>query len=208
MMKSTRLVIAAALVAGPGLLALAQVSPPPSEPTTPPPATAPETPRPPSATVPTTEKATATAPANLLPTPQSVLEGLLSEQPAATNAAPSPATTNPALTPAVEASAPKEPRTNRIREGQFIWNRTGRLTKDDKTGTYVFTFDADGKGMADPPMALLPSHLLMSMEDASEKATRPVKFKISGEVTEYRGKNYLYVRFMQAVRNLNQGIGE
>jgi hypothetical protein len=62
--------------------------------------------------------------------------------------------------------------------------------------------------MADPPMPLLPSHLLMSMEDASDKGTRPVKFKISGEVTEYRGKNFLYVRYMQAVRDFNSGIGK
>jgi hypothetical protein len=202
MVKSTRILVAAVLLAGPGLVALAQFSPPSST------TTQPETPRPPSATLPTTDRST-TAPANVLPTPQSVLDTLINEgtpAPAAT-VAPSVAATNPALRPAVDATAPNEPKAQRIREGQFIWNRTGRLVKDDKTGTFLFAFDSDGKGMKDPPMALLPSHLLMNMEDASEKGTRPVKFKISGEVTEYRGKNFLYVRYMQAVRDLNQGIG-
>jgi hypothetical protein len=94
-----------------------------------------------------------------------------------------------------------------MREGQMIWSRTGHLVKDDKTGQFLFAFDSDGKKMADPPMTLLPSHLLMSMEDASEKGTRPVKFKVSGMVTEYRGKNFLLIQSMQAVRDFNSGIG-
>jgi hypothetical protein len=207
MAKSTRLLMGALLVAAPGLVALAQVSPPRgggefSPPLAPPaPATAPATPRPPSATVPTTDKASA------LPTPQSVLENLINDRPPAATTAPNPAATNPALHPAVEATAPNEPKATRMREGQWIWKRTGHLVKDDKTGTFLFAFDADGKGMADPPMALVPSHLLMSMEDASEKGTRPVRFRVSGEVTEYRGKNYLLIRDMQAVRDFNSGIG-
>lgn len=203
MVKSARVWIGALLVAGPGLVALAQFSPPPS---TPAPATAPETARPPSATMPST-----THGASTLPSPQSVLESLINDRPAdvATPATPStgPATTSTALRPAVEATAPNEPKAHRLREGQRIWSRTGRLVRDDKTGTFLFAFDSDGKGMADPPIALLPSQWLMSMEDASDKGLRPVKFKISGEVTEYRGKNYLYVQAMQVVRDFNSGIG-
>jgi len=30
---------------------------------------------------------------------------------------------------------------------------------------------------------------------------------VSGEVTTYRGKNYLYLKFVQQVRDLNGGIG-
>jgi hypothetical protein len=208
MVKSTRFWVGAVLVAAPGLVALAQVATPPGGEFSPPPApaTAPATPRPPSATVPTTDKPSATSP-NGLPSPQSVLESLINERPPVASTAPSPAATSPALRPAVEGTAPNEPKATRLREGQWIWKRTGHLVKDDKTGTFLFAFDGDGKGMADPPMALVPSHMLMSMEDASEKGTRPVKFKVSGEVTEYRGKNFLYVREMQAVRDFNSGIG-
>jgi hypothetical protein len=197
MVKSARLWVGAMLMVAPGLVALAQFSPPPE------PATAPETARPPSATMPSTTRGAST-----LPSPQSVLESLINDRPpTVATPAPSPAATNPAVRPTVEATAPNEPMVKRIREGQHIWTRTGRLVRDDRSGTFVFAFDADGKGMADPPMALLPSHLLMSMEDASEKGNRPVKFRVSGEVTEYRGKNYLYVRSMQVVRDYNSGIG-
>jgi hypothetical protein len=197
MTKLSRCFVGALLVVGPGLVALAQVAPPPET----------VTPAAPSPAATRTAPAT-TTPASTLPSAQSVLENLLNERPAAPVAGTATTTpANPALTPAVEASAPNEPKVNRIPEGRMLWNRIGRLSKDDKTGTFVFTFDADGQKMADPPIAVLPSHLLMSMEEASDKGTKPVKFKITGEVTEYRGKNFLYIKNMQAVRDMNQGIG-
>jgi hypothetical protein len=108
------------------------------------------------------------------------------------------------VTPAGTAAAPNVPAETRLREGQFVWDRIGRLVKDEKTDQWMLAFEADGKGMADPPMTILPSRLLMSMEQATENGTRPVKFKVSGQVTEYHGKNFLLVTFMQTVRDLNQ----
>jgi hypothetical protein len=204
MIRNARFIVAAALLAGPSLIALAQVS---ISPPAPGPATTQAAPAAPH--VAPTTRAAASAPADTLPSAQSVLQGLINnpEAIAPPPPPPSPAATNPALTPTMEAVAPNTPSTNRLHEGQIIQDRVGRLVPDEKTGTYIIEFDADGKGMADPPMGLLPSRMLASMEDASAKGTKPVKFKVTGEVTEYRGKNYLLVMSMQAIADYNQGIG-
>ena len=62
--------------------------------------------------------------------------------------------------------------------------------------------------MLDPPMGVIPCQGLAVMEDQSDGASKPVKFKISAEITEYRGKNYLYPKFVQIVKDLNQGLGD
>jgi len=148
--------------------------------------------------------APATAPATQ--SAESVLENLLHQPPSnpvtPTNTTSGPA--NPVVTPAGTAAAPNVPEAMRLREGQFVWNRIGRLVKDDKTDQWMLAFESDGKDMQDPPMTLLPSRLLMSMEQATDNGKRPIRFKVSGQVTEYHGKNYLLVTFMQTVRDLNQ----
>ena len=71
----------------------------------------------------------------------------------------------------------------------------------------LFEFDSDGRQMADPPMGVIPCKYLGVMEDATGGGFRSVKFRVLGEVTQYRGKNYIYLRFVQAVRDLHQGLG-
>jgi hypothetical protein len=109
--------------------------------------------------------------------------------------------------PVAEAVAPNEPAALRLREGVSVYNRVGRLVKDEKNGGMLFVFDGDGKEMYDPPMGVIPSRNLAVMESASQGGTRAVKFRVSGEITQYRGKNYLYPKVVQVVRDLNQGIG-
>ncbi len=150
-----------------------------------------------------------TAPASTMPSAQKVLEGLLKDKPTATvpDAAPTPITANRTAQPLVPEAAPNTPKTARVREGEFVWNRVGRLEKDEKTGSWFFAFEADGQNMQDPPMILIPSRLLATMESASVSGTLPTRFKVSGEVTEYSGKNYLWVQHMEILRDLNKGIG-
>jgi hypothetical protein len=196
MTRTSRLVLAAILIASPTLVTFAQLN-------VAPPATQPETPRPPSATMPTTKSA------STMPSAESVLENLINDKPNQPRAlpAPAPAATSPNLVPAIQASAPNEPKAIRRREGDYIERKTGRLVRDDKTGSYLFAFDSDGKQMYDPPINLLPCLKLMSMEESSEKGARTIKFKISGEVTEFHGQNYLLLRDVLIVRDLNQGLG-
>jgi hypothetical protein len=197
------ILLASALVGATASLAFAQldIAPPPA------PATQPETPRPPSATMPSTSSSAATAPAGAQ-SAQSVLENLLQSKPASVTPAPiPPAGTSVSAGTRPGAVAPNQPAVGRIPEGGFVWNRVGRLAKDDKSGEWLFVFDADGKNLKDPPMGLVPSRMLMAMQRASENGTKPTKFRVSGEVTEYEGKNYLYVKDQRIVQDLNQGIG-
>lgn len=87
------------------------------------------------------------------------------------------------------AVAPGAPQTPLRREGTLLIDRLGRLVRSD--GRSEFAFSADGSTMADPPMVLLPNVTLTLMEDAADAAGQEVLFRVSGTVTEYRGRNYL-----------------
>jgi hypothetical protein len=70
--------------------------------------------------------------------------------------------------------------------------RTGRLVYDGAWWTLV----AEGAGQEsnpERPIRLLPNRLLETMEATSVGGTRPVLFSVTGQVTEYRGTNYLLV---------------
>ena len=172
-------------------------------------------PRIPTATVtPAPSPATANVPASApavevnksepttLPTSETILQGLL-HQPPSSPVIPATAASTVTL-PAAPGVAPNQPPVLRLREGQNVWNRVGRLIKDEKTGQFLFAFESDGKEMKDPPIGLIPCRMLEAMEIASDNGSKAIKFKVSGELTEYRGKNFLYIRFMQSVRDLNQ----
>lgn len=88
------------------------------------------------------------------------------------------------------AVKPDAPVVNLRREGSFIFDSTARLTKT-ANGQAELTFEIDGKALKDPPMIILPNQTLMRMEDSITSSTRDLKFKITGMVTEYRGRNYI-----------------
>lgn len=90
------------------------------------------------------------------------------------------------------AVAPNAPSQNLLREGTYLFDRVGRMVKTSD-GQQQFVFDSDGKAMKDPPMILLPNLKLMQMEDAVNSVNTDRKFRISGTVTEYRGRNYMLV---------------
>ena len=183
--------VLAATDEGPGLTI---TGPSITGPTIQPPATAP-------ATHPATQPATASR-----PSADAALSNLLKTPTAAPVVPPATLPSAPEVVPAATGAAPTQPAVNRLREGQPIWNRVGRLVKDDAGHGYMFAFDADGKAMQDPPMALLPCRMLEQMEAASDLGTKPVKFRVSGQVTEYHSKNYLLVNFQQTVKELGRGL--
>jgi len=194
---TTRLIVAATLIVSPTIIALAQlnIAPPSTEP----------------ATQPETQRSPTTQAGNTSPSAQSVLDKLIVDKPRATTTpaiktTPTTTTTSTARLPAIEAVAPNEPKAVRLHDGDVLQG-TGRLIKDEKNNSYIFAFDSDGKQMYDPPVALLPCHRLETMEEAASKGARTIKFKISGEITEYQGKNYLHLRDWRVIRDLNEGIG-
>jgi hypothetical protein len=88
------------------------------------------------------------------------------------------------------AVIPNAPAVTVMREGTFLVDRTGRLTKR-ADGTAEFFFETDGRALRDPPVVLVPSLKLVAMEEAVKAADKDLRFRISGMVTEYRGRNYV-----------------
>jgi hypothetical protein len=111
--------------------------------------------------------------------------------------------------PKIEPVAPNAPEVKEVTPGfeDLVKERVGRLVKDIRTGAEIIVFDGDGKRMLDQPMGLIPCKFLEVMEDASEFGMKPVKFKVSGQITPYRGKNFLLLRSVSIVRDTHGGIG-
>lgn len=89
------------------------------------------------------------------------------------------------------ATNPKAPAMTVLREGTYIVDRIGRLTPAGDGQQVEFRFESDGKAMFDPPVILLPNLKLMAMEKATSGSSRELRFRITGAVTEYRGRNYV-----------------
>ncbi|NQU74795.1 MAG: hypothetical protein HQ546_00605 [Planctomycetes bacterium] len=80
--------------------------------------------------------------------------------------------------------------------GSMIFNRLGRLVKDEASGWWTFRFESEKNLLYEPPMRVLPNRLLEEMETILEKNSiaPTVRFLVSGEVTHYRGNQYLLIR--------------
>lgn len=103
----------------------------------------------------------------------------------------------PTAPPAIDLSTgkaavdPAAPQMKLQREGTFIVDRLGRLIQSgDQTG-WEFAFESDGTTLADPPLRVLPNLKLMAMEDALQSTQRELRFRVTGMLTEYRGRNYI-----------------
>jgi hypothetical protein len=101
------------------------------------------------------------------------------------------------------AVIPNAPAVSVMREGTFLVDRTGRLTKA-ADGTAEFSFESDGRALRDPPVVILPSLKLVAMEEAVKGANRDLRFRISGMVTEYRGRNYVLLEKVLVVPEVTQ----
>lgn len=139
--------------------------------------------------------ATSQPAATTQPTPPSaeqVLKGVLESHPQATPLLPvepsRPVRSVAASRPVNPVQAEQE-RQELLREGYPV-KRTGRLTYD---GTW-WSLSPEGSGQsAEPerPIRLLPNLVLETMEQASAGGSKPLIFTVTGNVTEYRGMNYL-----------------
>jgi len=91
---------------------------------------------------------------------------------------------------AAGAVKPNAPPVVVIREGSMIIDRLGRISHT-QTGQAEFNFESDGKALRDPPMLLLPNLILNQIEDQIAVSNRDLKLRVTGVVTEYKGRNYL-----------------
>jgi hypothetical protein len=128
--------------------------------------------------------------------------------------APAPATGKPLATPdeapAVDATSgkgavrPNAPAVTVLREGTYLVDRVGRLTRSADGATAEFSFESDGSAMQDPPVVIIPNLKLMAMEDAASTVNRDLRFRITGMVTEYRGRNYVLMEKVVVVPDATQ----
>jgi hypothetical protein len=91
-----------------------------------------------------------------------------------------------------------------LREGTFIVDRTGRLSSGADGQGWEFTFESDGRAMRDPPLIILPNLKLMAMEAAIRNNTRDLRFRVTGMVTEYGGRNYILLEKVVVVPDVTQ----
>ena len=77
------------------------------------------------------------------------------------------------------------------REGDYVRMRRGRIVEAPDGSCAVFVFEKDATRAPAPPMVLVPSQSLQSMEDLVRKRGDRFTFTLSGQVLQYRGVNYL-----------------
>lgn len=100
--------------------------------------------------------------------------------------------------------APNIKPTKLKREGQFIMQRRGRMIADGKHfKQWMFVFESDKNGMADPPMYLMPCRYLEDMERIVKREGDSAVFILSGQIFVYRGANYLLPTIMQQAVSRN-----
>ena len=153
----------------------------------------------PPTTRPTTRPTTAPAPGQLL-------DSLL-KPPSAAGQPLQPIQEGPVIDASTgkAAVAPGAPQINLRREGSYVVDRTARLSRTGADAQQSeLTFDSDGQAMKDPPMIILPNLKLMQMENAVTGGAKDLKFKVTGLVTEYKGRNYILLEKVVVVPDVVQ----
>ncbi len=90
------------------------------------------------------------------------------------------------------ALPPKAPVVNVLRERSQIFDRVARFSHSPDGIQEEITLESDGTAMQDPPLILLPNLKLVALEAAA--ADRNARFRVTGTVTEYRGRNYILLQ--------------
>ncbi len=107
---------------------------------------------------------------------------------------PAPVAPAPSVAPAPRRSLQAKP-------GQMVVDRVVRVVREEGAGWAVARFEADNT-LQEQPMRLLPNHLLVEPE---QKAGAPgLRWRITGEVTQYKGRRYLLLRKCLVEHDLGQ----
>jgi hypothetical protein len=85
-----------------------------------------------------------------------------------------------------------------MQEGTLLVSRRGQIRRD-RQGAWLFIFDADTNGLADPSMAILPCMMLETI-DLHARRGQNTPVLLSGPVYTYRGLNYLLPTVIQVPR--------
>jgi hypothetical protein len=118
-----------------------------------------------------------------------MLDQMLHSDSQSAPALPQPRETMTDQTSGNGAVAPTAPVLNVVKEGSQVIDRTGRLTRTADGRQFEFTFDSDGSALQDAPYLILPNLKLAAMESAVSGNTRDLRFRVTGLITEFRGRN-------------------
>ncbi len=80
-----------------------------------------------------------------------------------------------------------------LEQDSILADRTAFLVKQDD-GQLVFVLDAFGRNVRPVSLRLLPCEVLELAEQRQSTVPEPVRFKIAGIITKYKGKNYLLLQ--------------
>ncbi|MGA2440125.1 MAG: hypothetical protein ABSH08_04155 [Tepidisphaeraceae bacterium] len=97
------------------------------------------------------------------------------------------------LTTGSGALPPKAPLLTLLPEQSQIFDRVCRLSPGADPQQLQITLEADGAALQDPPLIVLPNLKLTALENASG-GLHDTRFRVSGVVTEYRGRNYILLQ--------------
>jgi len=98
------------------------------------------------------------------------------------------------------ADAPPKKIRPLLPDGYMLVDRTGRLTQE--ANRWFFIFESDNDTHPEPPMKLLECQTLERMVRASRGGVDAVVFVVTGEVTDFRGENFLLPRKALRKRDL------
>jgi hypothetical protein len=90
--------------------------------------------------------------------------------------------------------------TTRWPEETMLMDRLGRVVPGDPW--WSLAFEDRGTGHEEKPVRLLPNRLLENALGVSGTGAKTRVIRVSGEVTEYRGANYLLLRKVLARRDM------
>jgi hypothetical protein len=136
----------------------------------------------------------------VVPDPEDIIKELEKDRPAAPLVLPKEPRDSRRTVERPRASVtPSQQDRQRLPEGYILVDRVGRLNKEGQWWTFGFQSDQN-RTVREPPIRLLPCRMLESMELAASGGTRAVDFKISGQVTEFHGLNYLLLEKVLVVR--------
>ena len=98
------------------------------------------------------------------------------------------------------AASDRQPITVRV----VLIDRLVRVVRDADDGWMTVRFESDNT-LQDPPMRLLPCRMLERAEQlAAGKARQTDILRVSGEVYQYKGNNYLLLRKVLPQRDMKQ----
>ena len=86
--------------------------------------------------------------------------------------------------------------------GRMVVNRLARL-RTKAGGWALLAFESDNT-LREPPLPVLPNEHLQKMEQLSAAAAVGAIFHVSGEIHQYRGRQFLLLRNVIRKRNLDQ----